>query len=150
MKKIKINLSALFSRLCAVAVGLLGFGCESNIECMYGMPTGSFEVKGSVTDTEGNPVEGAEVRFGIPDAPSDPYSILKGKSGANGEYSLKDSGVPLHGDSYKVVCIPEDDSLRADSIIVEPKYVKSKKDKDEWSVGHAEIAVDFRLKKKSE
>lgn len=93
------------SRLCTAAIGLLGFGCESNTELMYGMPTGSFEVKGTVTDTKGNPVEGAEVRFGIPDAPSNPYSILKGKTVAYGEYSLQDAGVPLQGDSYKVVCI---------------------------------------------
>lgn len=45
-----------------VFLALLGFSCSDNGECMYGTPSGSFEVKGIVAHAGGNPVEGAEVK----------------------------------------------------------------------------------------
>ena len=46
-------------------LALLGFGCSNDggdYPVMYGSPIADFEVKGSVTDAEGNAVKDAEVR----------------------------------------------------------------------------------------
>lgn len=53
----KRTLQSFASRMCIAMLAVLGFSCsddeEENILCMYGTPTGTFEVKGQVTDAEG-------------------------------------------------------------------------------------------------
>lgn len=66
MKKTYRTISSLWATICAGALAVLGFGCSdknnpwNNDLCMYGTPTGQFEVKGAVTDEAGNPVDNAD------------------------------------------------------------------------------------------
>lgn len=70
------------------ALALLGFGTACNedeqILAMYGTPNVDYRVQGRVTDLEGNPIEGIEVR-----GKDGLKSVL---SGADGSFNLRDNG----------------------------------------------------------
>lgn len=142
----------LISKLSAIGLALLGFGCSSSDEpeelvCMYGAPTGSFRIKGKVTSEDGKAVPGATIRVTPSDVPSGLWSYGEVVTGSDGEYEIKESSVnPI---DMKVVCLPDGGSLEADSIVTEMKYKGEDKD-NIWYVGHADATVDFKLKKKSE
>lgn len=143
------NLSTILSRLCAVTLPLLGFGCssEEDFPCMYGSPNSTFEIKGTVTDEEGRSVPDAIIRISEPEFYSYPYCLKKGLSDFDGSYSIYGSCYPV--DSLKVVCKPTDNRLEADSVLVAMDYKKEKEDKGMWYQGHAKATVDFILKKKT-
>lgn len=60
------NFMGVVSRICAVLLAVLGFGCSSSDgpdgPLMYGTPTGSFEIKGHVMSEDGKAVEKATMR----------------------------------------------------------------------------------------
>ena len=131
-------------------LALLGFGCSDggDYPLMYGSPIADFEVKGSVTDAEGNAVKDAEVRVTAPDAPSGVYSIGKDTTNVSGSYNVsEDRRIGSPSAKVKVVCVPADDSLEADSTVVTLKKV-SDGDGD-WYCGKGEATVNFSLKKKT-
>lgn len=149
MKKIKIGVSGLLSRLCAIGMTILGFSCShssgsepDDILLMYGSPTGSWEIDGNVTETTGKPVVKAEIRVSHPDIPSS-ESRLSTETNENGNYEFKEGGI---FEKLKVVCLPNDPALEPDSTVVELKYHKDKGDKNTWSKGKAQATVDFKLK----
>lgn len=143
----KVNFSKMVTRLCAAGLAMLGFGCSSEGPCMYGTPTGSWEIHGSVTDQAGAAVADAEIRVAINNADSFPFSIATADTNVEGDYAI-DGHTPYK--KIKVVCIPNNPALNADSTLVDLKYQKDKKDNDSWYVGHAKAKVDFRLKPKKE
>ncbi|MFG6386548.1 MAG: radical SAM-associated putative lipoprotein [Muribaculaceae bacterium] len=149
MKIIKLRVSSLLSRLCAAALVLLGYGCSSNggdEPCMYGTPTGTFEVKGTVVDENGNPVDGADIIITEPHFPSSTeYPDGKGKSDASGNFKINGEGIS--GSPKKVVCKPNNENLEADSTLVKVVYDKTQST-GSWDSGHAELNVDFTLKEK--
>lgn len=147
MKTLSYKFSAFVSRICAACLPLLGFTCSScESECMYGTPTGTFEVKGEVTTKDGIKVANATVRITPPNQNSGVYSTASVTSDTDGAYTLQ--GEETSFDKMKVVCLPDDPTLEADSVIINMKYVKAKKDKDSWSSGHADASANFTLKQK--
>ena len=83
------------------------------------------------------------IRLTLPQYDSDPNSITTTDTNTEGEY-IAESNV-LAG-KLKVVCVPNDPALDADSTEVELRYKKDKDIKDSWYHGHAEAKVDFKLK----
>lgn len=143
----RISISSLFSRVCAALLALLGFSCSDKNEVMYGTPVGSFEVKGAVINEEGNPIPDAEIRVAEPDEDSGIISAATTETNNEGSYSV--SGQTFPQTSLKVVCIPEGNDYKADSITVPVKYVEDKDHKkDGWYEGHATLTADFTLEKK--
>ncbi len=140
MIRINKHFSSLVIAICSGLISLLGFSCSSSEEVMYGMPTGDFEIKGSVTTEDGQPVENAEVRVTHPDVESGVYSFKKVSTDAKGNYNLE-SDIILG--RVKVVCIPKNPDMQSDSVIVKLEYKGSH---DDWDAGHAEETVDFKLK----
>lgn len=137
--------------MCIALLAVLGFSCsddeEENILCMYGTPTGTFEVKGQVTDAEGKPVADAEVRVTMPEASSIPYSYAKGVTDAAGSFSLECSGVTIgKGSKLKVVCIPAAATLEADSMLVGVKQIE---EGNGWYTGKWAATASFRLQSKT-
>lgn len=58
MKKRKFTVQHLLSGMMA----LLGFSaCNSETPCLYGTPSADYKVMGTVTDEDGNPIEGIQV-----------------------------------------------------------------------------------------
>lgn len=151
MKKTYRTISSLWATICAGALAVLGFGCSDNGGeelCMYGTPTGHFEVKGAVTDEAGDPVDNAEIYVTHPEGQSGIYSFGKGKTDGKGNYLIETYDFPKN--EIKVVCKPEDENLEPDSVNVEMKFEKDRKHaKNPWYVGTAKATVDFKLKKKN-
>lgn len=145
MKQFKVNISSLLTRICAAGVALLGFNSCANEECMYGTPYGTFEIKGSVTTENGEAVDNASIRFADPNAPSGLYPYDTSSTNNRGDYEIKGHG--FYPD-LKVVCVPENEALEADSVVVNMDYISKSKKKDPWDSGHAEKIVDFKLKNK--
>lgn len=150
MKLIKRHISSFLTGICSVLLSLLGYSCSSSpnepdYPCMYGMPTGGFEIKGTVTDETGKDVENVEIRV----CPHKEFSYLTNltcRTDADGNYTIS-APVILH--MAKVVCIPEQGALEPDSVVVELEYKDKDKYDDSWYMGHAEKTVDFILKSKN-
>lgn len=99
-----------------------------------------------VTDAEGKPVADAEVRVTMPEASSIPYSYAKGVTDAAGSFSLECSGVTIgKGSKLKVVCIPAEASIEADSMLVGVKQIE---EGDGWYTGKWAATASFRLQSK--
>lgn len=157
--------SSIFSRIiargCALALTWLGFSCSdpdpdseldsSKILLMYGTPTSSFEVKGSVTAEDGTVIHNAVVKVTESDAPSGVWSFAKGSTDKKGAFDLNGSAGARK--SLKIVCLSPDDSLESDSVTIPVTYKFDKNHPDDkkafWYLGHANVKVDFKLKPKS-
>ncbi len=147
------NFSSFLSRICAAFITLLGFGCssdepgdESGLICMYGCPTGTFEIKGKVSaGNENKPVE-AVIKVTEPNCDSGAFYFTSVQTGVSGKYEATLSGSVF--DEVKVVCLPVDTRLEADSTFVTLNYIKRKDDHNEWSLGTAEATVNFNLKER--
>lgn len=133
-------------------LALLGFSCSDDDDdneqlCMYGTPTAVFEIKGAVTSEDGKPVPDVEVRATKREIPSAQYVFDRDTTESDGVYRLQGyiSGGPE--DILKIVCVPDDASLAADS--VEVKLTKTEEGKGLWYKGKGEATVDFKLKKKA-
>lgn len=86
----KINIFSRYTTLIyAAAMAVLGFSCTDEPECMYGTPTGSFEIKEKVTDADGNAEEGATMRAAAPEMPSDSDIRDEGTAPATKNFTLK-------------------------------------------------------------
>ena len=62
MKKIYRSVSSFTAWLSALGLSLLGYSCSNDAPVMYGTPTGTYEINGSVTTEDGKPVENASIR----------------------------------------------------------------------------------------
>ena len=142
MKPLNHRLS--LASICSAVLSLLGFGCSSfhEPEVMYGIPTGDFEVKGTVTDEAGGEVSKAEIRVTVPESPSGIFSLAATSTDSKGNYEVK--GYEFLPE-IKVVCIPEEAGLQPDSVIVKMDFKKPDKH-NEWDWGHSEATVNFTLK----
>lgn len=94
------RLTRIIASLLSGMLAFLGFtACsdnddDNNIQCMYGTPTGHYEIKGSVTDKNDTPVADATIilRSISKDGISTLYPGIKTDS--EGKYSLLASGWP--------------------------------------------------------
>lgn len=112
---------------------------------MYGTPYGTFEVKGAVTNEDGQPVADAEIKVTERWFDSGLRTIASTVTAENGSYIITSSVIVA--DSLKIVCIPSGDVYQPDSIKVKLEYHYDKEHKeDDWYEGHAVITEDFRLK----
>ncbi len=149
MKPINKQISTFLTSICSVLLSLLGFSCSSSPDdpdypVMYGIiPNGHFEIKGTVTDQKGNDIEDAEIRVTGPDYPSYQTS-LTAKTNAEGNYVISALSIV---ESVKVVCIPAQNNLEPDSVIVKLEPKDSNKG-DSWNRWNAEATVNFILEEK--
>lgn len=146
--KPKFKLSTILSKLCVAVLALLGYSCgdnnneeEPDIPCMYGSPTGHWEIKGAVTNEADAPVSEATILVTLPELDSSEYYMGKWKPDEAGMYVAEWGGIYK---SLKVVCVPADASLKSDSTVVEMKYPGGAG----WDHGTATATVDFKLKPK--
>lgn len=137
--------SSIISRLCIIALSIIGYNSCNSGECMYGTPTGSFEIKGEVSNEDGFPVKEAIIRVTKPESNSDNWSVARTITNIDGTYNASGECIPRR--ELKVVCIPTDNTYEPDSINVPVTYKYDKKHKkDAWYEGHASVNVDFKLK----
>lgn len=139
------NLTKLWTTLLTALLSVLGFaGCSDTKDepLMYGTPTGSFEIKGIVTDEANQPVENARIEVGhyYKDSTWHPMATPV-TTGANGSYTVTEGGFDYT--SVTVMCIPPDDTLETATKEVSLVYQGGD---GAWDRGHATATVDFQLK----
>lgn len=144
MKKTLSRLNDIIAGVLSGILVLLGFTACSNGECMYGSPTGHYEIKGTVTDSNGAPVKDAEIIVRTLDKNNISTLYPGVTTDNNGDYTLKASGWPSR--ELRVVCHPIEETLEPDSTEIN---VKLEGAKGEWDYGTAKATVDFTLKEKN-
>ena len=152
MKKISIKTGNIIRSMLAGAISLLGFTACDDPEnpddggtiCMYGTPTGCYEIKGSVTTATGEPIENARVILRhINGRNVNTYYGDTVLTGSKGHYEMKTGGWP--DENIRVVCQPQDNALEADSVNLKVTF---KGEKGPWMQGTASETVNFKLKNK--
>lgn len=141
------------SRACAFAMTVLGItSCADSTApddpmiCMYGTPTGSFEIKGAVT-AEGSDAPVGDAVITLKSSQEGLLLLPPAETDTKGEYRLEGIGFPA--EKVRVVCTPPEESgLDADSTDVELKFIKDDKTESVWYLGNAKSTVNFKLKAK--
>lgn len=157
---ISFRLSSFWASICATILSLLGFSCSSDEDSsllMYGTPTGTFEIKGVVYTEKGSkPVSDAIIKvMNVP--ATDPYipgedvtdrefTYFRAVTDKEGRYSATEGLSPLS--IVRVVCVPRNNDLQSDTVLIRLEYVKDGNESNSWNVGTAKAEVNFRLKEK--
>lgn len=130
--------------------GLLGVsvGCTT-ISCEYGVPEGTYHVKGTVTNTKGTPIEGIEVATAYETA--DGYVMPEHSglvtTGPDGRYEVNIYGMPDHATHFGFRDIDGEQNGSYRDTIVEvsaPRSAFHGGDGD-WNYGTVEITKDITL-----
>ncbi len=129
-------------------VGALGFSSchgdardEDNILCMYGSPSARYSITGTITDENGEPLEGKDIKV----KDNIDYSVSEQKTDSHGDYVYESVNFPRM-DKLKVVVSDPDSIYASDSTDV--KFVKTKDGDGAWFLGEYSGKADFKLKKK--
>ncbi|MDE6653602.1 MAG: radical SAM-associated putative lipoprotein, partial [Muribaculaceae bacterium] len=141
---IRSKISGVISQLCTVLLALLGYNCSSSpfneYEAMYGTPYSTFELKGTVKNEEGKPVDDAIIKAMEPWDISNWERVSKTVTDRSGSYFLSESYFGF--DSLKIVCIPVGNAYLSDSITVAMNFKYDDEHKHtEWYLGHATLTV---------
>ncbi len=158
----KATFNNWYRALTAMLLTMLGFSsCGGNgqngddgIECLYGTPTSTFQVKGNVTDEEGTPIQGikAKVEVGI-------GGLGKGnivaETDSKGNYVLDNAMIGTPTSSKMKVIFEDADgdanggTFANDTVQGEDLTIKQTSErKDTWNLGSYEITANAKLKKK--
>ena len=146
------------NKLVAVALGMLGFASCAEIAdddpskediCMYGEPSATYKVLGTVSDESGSPVEGIRVAIESKYSSYSQYDTLYTDS--SGKYLFNRGERGLWPD--KVVVVFEDidgeeNGGEFESAEATPELKKVKEGDGSWYIGMLEAQADVTLKKK--
>ena len=140
MKRINQAIQGLLSTLLA----LLGFGSCGIVEDEYGSPYTEYQVKGQVTDKEGNPIEGIRVTF---ETSSDTLY-----TDADGRFESKEiRNVAVYGKiKFEDIDGPANGSFLPDSANLEDLEHKQIEGKDGWYNGKFEVNVQQELEREED
>ena len=159
----KARFTHWYNALAATLLSLLGFsscgenGLGGGGECLYGTPTSTFQVKGNVTDEEGNPIQGiktkVEVKYGRWAKDSIAYTDSNGNY-LLGNYSMTGSPTSQKEDIVKVIFEDVDGEANGgtfanDTVQGKDLTIKQTSERDgSWYLGSYEITANAKLKKK--
>ena len=154
MKKERKN---IMLTLCTAILSLLGFASCDNGLCEYGTPTMDYKLGGTVSDEEGNPIEGIRVSFSLKTYGSNPTDVTT--TDKHGRYELPEK---KEFEVWSEQLIIEDvdgeanGSFQSDTLSLEPDVLWSnrgkqyKKGDGNWYEGGFEVNVDVTLKAKDD
>ncbi len=159
----KATFNNWYRALTAMLLTMLGFSsCGGNgqngaddIECLYGTPTSTFQVKGNVTDEEGNPIQGIKTKVEVKYGASKNDSVY---TDSKGNYLLEKcamTGIPTtEKDIVKVIFEDVDgeanggtfanDTVQGNDLTIK----QTSERKGTWNLGSYEITANAKLKKK--
>ena len=157
----KVRINRWYNALLASLFALLGFeSCNSSSDepCEYGAPHADYLYSGTVTDEQGNPLEGIKARLSEIYEPSDeqeqPYinNIDSAKTDANGKFTMNQT---YYFDERELSVILEDEDGPANGGEFESAVVKQQDMKKEqveqgksWYKGKFRYSFTRQLKKK--
>ncbi|MBQ9462337.1 MAG: radical SAM-associated putative lipoprotein [Bacteroidales bacterium] len=155
-----MNIRKHLLRLLGSALTMLGFSSCILVPAMYGSPHADFSASGTVTDTQGNAIEGIRVavqqhrHYANSDDviydQNDWYENDTLFTNAQGQYSLTRSAFAKPTD---VTIVFEDVDGPAnggeyESLSVSPEVVQTKKGDRSWYGGAFEVSADVTLENK--
>ena len=143
-----------FNWILAGLLSLLGFSvtsCGATDE--YGSPYAEYELKGKVTDMNGDPIQGIEINYGgiynnvlSPSYISEIYKSPQTQKDGSYDIKFEDSPMGIVRIIAKDIDGPENGSFETDSIDVKIEGFKGGKS---WFHGKAEVNIpDIKLKRK--
>lgn len=150
----KTKLSQLTQWLLTAVIALLGFSaCEDKDRpIMYGSPTADYKAEGVVTDEDGNPIEGIQIKVEAQTYIGQTVEPEVVYSSSDGLYTTKkykdrpilylhisDIDGEKNGGEFEEMTIN----------LQELKPVLDKTDADGWYIGVYNYVVNFKLTKKS-
>lgn len=141
--------------LCVAVMGVLGFAaCSDDPEggyAAYGSPTADYKYLGTVTDEDGNPIEGINVVMSGDYVSSTPFASLTLKTDKDGKFStVTMSSVNTRIKTIEFVDVDgEANGGEFESQTITPKDMTKTqtKEKDGWFVGEFEYSANIKLKK---
>lgn len=154
MKKERKNIMLM---LCTAILSLLGFASCDNGLCEYGTPTMDYKLGGTVSDEEGNPIEGIRVSFSLKTYGSNPTDVTT--TDKYGRYEFPEK---KEAEVWAEQLIVEDvdgetnGSFLSDTLNLEPDVLWSnrgkryKKGDKHWYHGGYEVNVDVTMKAKDD
>ncbi|MCB9071406.1 MAG: radical SAM-associated putative lipoprotein [Prevotellaceae bacterium] len=137
MKTIKVKSLHVVNYLLTTLLSIFGFtACLGPVE--YGCPYGEFQVQGTVTNSQNEPIPDIEISI------KGDYN--KVKSDSTGKYTLStyflgETGLVIAQD----IDSTDNGSYENDSILVETHYTEGD---GKWYVGHDSQEINFVLKEK--
>jgi len=147
----------LWSWICTMVVSLLGFSaCEgdANKEASYeyGTPTADYKYMGTVTDEEGNPIEGINVVFQASGnmLNKEFHRVATDKNGKyETDYIYYILGSSIYQALYTDIDGEENGGHFEDKIVEIHKMDKTKvKDGERWYMGVYDLSAEVKLTKK--
>ena len=145
-----------FNWILAGLLSLLGFSvtsCGATDE--YGSPYAEYELKGKVTDMNGDPIQGIEINYGgiyknvlSPSHISEIYKSPQTQKDGSYDIKFEDSPMGIVRIIAKDIDGPENGSFETDSIDVKIEEFEGGKS---WFHGKAKVNIpDIKLKEKKE
>ena len=145
-----------FNWILAGLLSLLGFSvtsCGATDE--YGSPYAEYELKGKVTDMNGDPIQGIEINYGgiynnvlSPSHISEIYKSPQTQKDGSYDIKFEDSPMGIVRIIAKDIDGPENGSFETDSIDVKIEEFEGGKS---WFHGKAKVSIpDIKLKEKKE
>lgn len=104
---------------------------------------GKYDIKGTVTDEEHNPVAGSKIVVTHTDK-IHPIRFDSTMTNSKGEYALSGETLASHEQPIYIICTPKSTDLEADTIQLTLKFNGN----GPWDFGEAEATQNFILKKK--
>ena len=153
MKNFIVKLSKM---LCVAVLGVLGFSaCSDDPESAsvaYCSPNAKYKYVGTVTDEQGNPIEGINVVMSGDYVSSTPFASLTLKTDKDGKFStVTMSSVNTHIKTIEFVDVDgEANGGEFESQTITPKDMTKTQIKEgdgSWYKGESELSANIKLKK---
>jgi putative lipoprotein (rSAM/lipoprotein system) len=158
----KVRVKRWYQAILSALLTILGFetcsvgsdGDDAPIICEYGMPFATYNLKGTVTDETGKPIEGIKTSvkyvFDRPTGETEAWGIDSVKTDADGQYKLQTDDI--HNDIRLIVedvdGMANGGQFRSDTLSIDrSKAVKTAEGDGNWYMGTFEIRNNIKMKK---
>ena len=143
MKKIKNKYHLLVGSLLTTLLGFFGVSCGGQ-ELLYGSPHAEYNVKGEVTDEDGEALESMQVSLKVEDEFTWPKNVYTNEQGM---YNMQIMLNSFGGECLEVIVNDTTGEYESDTLHIPPKKMHLVEQTD-WTVKYA-VDADFQLHKKS-
>ena len=156
----KVKINRWYNALLASLLALLGFdSCSKETETPdeYGAPYAEYQIRGNVTDEDGQPIPGIKARLGHLYDDNDlgqiqvmPYPVDSAETNAKGELQID---APVYGPDMSMVLTDEDGDLNggeflSDTIALSDMKKEQVEEGKGWYQGKYKVSFTRQLKKK--
>lgn len=127
------------------------FGC-GGLD-MYGTPSATYEVKGKVCDTDGNPIKGIKIVLQDDATDPNPYEIAESQSLENGDYTIRNTTLPrskLYLSVEDIDGAANGGEFEEQTIELDFSKVEATGDKGAWYEGTKSLEKQIVMQEKSD